>query len=161
MRDILSRAVSDLERKGRFAQLKRFRQHGDFTVYDHSLNVATASLRLAGRLGLKLDREALVRGALLHDYFLYDWHDPDPDRPMHAFYHPRAAWENASRDYALGPTEEDIIRHHMFPVVPIPPRTAEGWIVCVMDTVCAVKETLSNAAPKKTGKIKDKRRSGK
>jgi len=57
------------------------------------------------------------------------------------------AWENARRDYDLGPTEEDIIRHHMFPVVPIPPRTAEGWIVTAADKACALTETLSKESP--------------
>ena len=142
MDDVMVKTLADLERTGRFGQLKRYRQHGAYTVYDHSLNVARVSLKIAGKLPFRVDREALVRGALLHDYFLYDWHTPDPNRPKHAFFHPRAAWENASRDYDLGATEEDIIRCHMFPVVPIPPRTVEGWIVCVADTFCAVEETL-------------------
>ena len=142
MNEALSHILSELERTGRFRELKRFRQHGRCTVYDHSLNVAETALRMAEKLRLRLDGEALIRGALLHDYFLYDWHKADPARPKHAFYHPRAAWENASRDYALGEIEEDIIRRHMFPVVPIPPRTAEGWIVCVADTYCALKETV-------------------
>lgn len=146
MRQIIAETLSELERTGRYRQLKRYRQHGSCTVYDHSVNVAEASLRIADGLRLKLDRAALVRGALLHDYFLYDWHEPDPARPKHAFYHPRAAWENASGDYALGRIEEDVIRHHMFPVVPIPPRTPEGWIVCVADTVCALKETVFRGA---------------
>ena len=147
MREILSRVISELERTGRFDQLKRFKQHGASSVYDHCLNVAETSLRVAEQLSLKVDQEALVRGALLHDYFLYDWHVPDPNRPNHAIHHPRLAWENASRDYALGPTEEDIIRHHMFPVVPIPPKTTEGWIVCAVDKYCAMKETAVRAQP--------------
>lgn len=147
MDDLLSRTVAELERTGRFSELKRFRQHGRYTVYDHCLNVARESLRIADRLGLKLDRAALVRGALLHDYFLYDWHEPDPHRPNHAVHHAQAAWKNASRDYALGATEEDIIRRHMFPVVPIPPKTAEGWIVTAADKACALKETVHRDAP--------------
>jgi uncharacterized protein len=155
MDDTLSRVLAELERDGQYDRLKQFRQHGESTVYDHSLNVARAALRAADRLNLKLDREALARGALLHDYFLYDWHVPDPKRRQHAFFHPSVAWENASRDYDLGETEEDIIRHHMFPVVPVPPHTKEGWIVSAMDTVCALKETLSDAAAKrKVGKMK-------
>ena len=142
MQELVSEIAAQLERGGRLGQLRGFMQHGKTTVYAHSLNVAEVSLRLAKRLPFRVDREALVRGALLHDYFLYDWHQPDPNRPNHAFFHPRMAWENASRDYELGATEEDIIRHHMFPVVPLPPRTAEGWIVCVADTLCAVGETV-------------------
>ena len=149
MDDIISRMAAELEHTGRFSELKRFRQHGRHTVYDHCVNVAREALRIADRVGGKLDREALVRGALLHDYFLYDWHEPEPNRPNHAFHHARMAWENARRDYDLGPTEEDIIRRHMFPVVPIPPRTAEGWIVTAADKACALKETLSGNAPNK------------
>jgi len=149
MDETLSRAVAELEREGRFAQLKNYRQHGSSTVYDHSLNVARTALRVARRIPLKVDEAALVRGALLHDYFLYDWHVPDRARPNHALYHPRMAWENAGRDYDLGRTEADIIRRHMFPVVPIPPRTLEGWIVCAVDKACAVQETLFAGAKKK------------
>ena len=147
MDDILTRTIAELERTGRFSELKRFRQHGRHTVYDHCVNVARESLRIADRLGLKLDRAAMVRGALLHDYFLYDWHEPDPNRPNHAFHHARMAWENARRDYDLGATEEDIIRHHMFPVVPVPPRTTEGWIVNAADKACALTEPLPSAPP--------------
>ena len=143
MQPLVDRITAQLERAGRLEQLKQFVQHGNWTVYAHSRNVADMSLRMARRLRLRLNEEALVRGALLHDYFLYDWHKPDPNRPKHAFFHPRVAWENARRDYTLGTIEEDIIRHHMFPMVPIPPRTAEGWIVCVADTLCALRETVS------------------
>ncbi|MFR7670499.1 MAG: hypothetical protein ACLU0O_07265 [Collinsella sp.] len=56
-----------------------FIQHGDVTVYAHVTSVARASLSFAerlGRAGISVDRASLLRGALLHDYFLYDWHDP-------------------------------------------------------------------------------------
>ena len=138
----IAKIAAELERTGRLALLRGFMQHGRCSVYQHSLNVAATAMRMARRFPKRLDRDAMIRGALLHDYFLYDWHRPDPSRPRHAFFHPRVAWENASRDYRLGPTEEDVIRRHMFPVVPIPPRTAEGWIVCVADTWCALRETI-------------------
>ena len=157
MNEILARNLSELERTGRYGHLKRFMQHGSCTVYDHCLHVAEVSLDIARKLRLKLDEDALVRGALLHDYFLYDWHTPDPNRPKHAFYHPRVAWENARSDYALGDTEEDIIRHHMFPVVPVPHRTVEGWIVSFADTFCAVKETVfGRGGAKKTQRKHEK-----
>ena len=31
----------------------------------------------------------------------------------------------------------------MFPLVPIPPRCKEAWIVCVADKYCALGETVS------------------
>ena len=60
-------------------------QHGDTTVLLHCLAVAYFSLRLAKLLRLKCDQRSLVRGALLHDYFLYDWHVPDPSHRLHGF----------------------------------------------------------------------------
>ena len=140
---LVHRTAEALERTGRFGELRRYAQHGACSVYEHSIRVACTALKLARRLAPGLNRDALVRGALLHDYFLYDWHIPDPTRPKHAFYHPRVALRNALRDYALSDTETDVILRHMFPLVPIPPRTREGWIVCLADTWCALGETVN------------------
>lgn len=56
---------------------KQFIQHGSVSVYAHSVAVAVMCVRLAMLLPFAVDLRALVRGALLHDYFLYDWHDGD------------------------------------------------------------------------------------
>lgn len=53
---------------------KNFRQHGRMSVYEHSLAVARMCLRIAKYFPGEVDMRSLVRGALLHDYFLYDWH---------------------------------------------------------------------------------------
>ena len=131
-----------LEREGRFALLRQYVQHGDTTVYEHALGVAALALRLARRMPFAIDEESLVRGALLHDYFLYDWHVPDPDRPLHGFYHPRAALQNALADFRLNARERDIIRRHMFPLTLKPPATREGLLVCLADKLCALRETF-------------------
>ena len=50
----------------------------------------------------------LVRGALLHDYFLYDWHTRKSAKglkELHGFSHPETALRNAGRDYRLTPCE--------------------------------------------------------
>lgn len=134
--------IRELEQSGQLASLRDFRQHGACSVYDHSVAVASLALKLARRLRLRVDEAALVRGALLHDYFLYDWHEPEPGRPLHGFYHPKAALKNARRDYGVNAKETDIILHHMFPLTLSPPRTKEGLLVCVADKVCALKETV-------------------
>lgn len=140
---LINQTVEALERTGGYGRLRQYIQHGDISVYDHCVSVARTALSMARRLPLRLDAAALVRGALLHDYFLYDWHTRDRQRPNHALYHARIAWMNAQRDYGLNRTEADIIRRHMFPLVPIPPRTLEGWIVCLADTHCALRETVN------------------
>lgn len=135
------------------AQLKstaRFVQHGDTSVLLHSIAVAHRSLRLARflrrTLRLTFHERALIRGALLHDYFLYDWHDGHPDRRIHGFTHPSIALKNALADYDLNPIERDIIKKHMFPLTPIPPATRESLLVCLVDKVCSVYETFSKDA---------------
>jgi uncharacterized protein len=122
---------------------KRFMQHGDISCYRHSLRVAYCSVRWARRLHIEADTRALVRGALLHDYFLYDWHEKDASHKWHGFHHPNAALRNASLDFNLSPRERDVIRRHMFPLTLVPPRCRESWIVCLADKWCALQETLA------------------
>ena len=122
-------------------------QHGTTTVFAHCVSVAKHSLLMAHflerRFGIKVDRDSLIRGALLHDYFLYDWHDKEvPGRKIHGFTHPGKAMKNAQRDFELNSREKDIIRKHMFPLTLIPPRYRESLIVCIADKWCAVCETF-------------------
>lgn len=129
---------------GRVRQMARFTQHGTTSTLDHTVSVAYQSLLLARTLRLRVDEASLVRGAILHDYFLYDWHDPVGERERwHGFTHPGRALANAERDFDLTPIERDVIKRHMFPFVPIPPRTLEGWLVCMCDKWCTVNEFLA------------------
>lgn len=134
--------AAELEATGRLGQLRGFKQHGRTTVYDHVLAVACLALRLSRRLRLRVDEDSLIRGALLHDYFLYDWHVRNPERPLHGFYHPKAALKNALADFILNHRERNIIRRHMFPLTPVPPTTREGLLVCLADKLCALRETF-------------------
>lgn len=140
-------------KSGRLYQLASFTQHGTTSTLDHVIAVAYSSLAFAMNAGIKVDERALVRGALLHDYYLYDWHDHDaaPDN-WHGFTHPRHALNNAREDFPdLTPVEEDIILHHMFPLVPIPPHTKEAWIVTTCDKACSTAETLTGNPYTKDG----------
>ena len=79
---------------------------------------------------------------MLHDYFLYDWHQKDPSHRLHGFRHPKTALGNAQRDYYLNWKEKNIIARHMFPLIPVPPQCREAWIVCLADKWCALGETM-------------------
>ncbi len=117
-------------------------QHGTFSVYDHSLYVTSMCLRISKKLKLKVDEKALVRGALLHDYFLYDWHEPTKANRIHGFTHPGIALNNAEKVFHLGKIEKNMIKRHMFPLTPVPPKYRESVILCVADKICATKETV-------------------
>ena len=140
---LVERAAAELESEGRFAMTRRFVQHGGVTVYEHCVRVAVLSCRLAAALGWEVDLGALVRGALLHDYFLYDWHEKDASHRWHGFHHARRALENASRDFELNCIEQDIIEKHMFPLNLTPPRFAESVVVTCADKICACFEVFS------------------
>lgn len=140
--DILSSANMQLE--------KEFIQHGSVTVFEHSMAVACMCLLLAGWLRLKVDERALVRGALLHDYFLYDWHVPDKSHRLHGFIHARRALKNAQRDFHLGEIEKNMIESHMFPLNLCLPRYRESVILCIADKICATQETVGRRAESKT-----------
>ena len=138
----LNTVLLPLLRQSRLPQCDAFLQHGNTTVLLHCVAVTYFSLRLMKRLRLRYHKGSLLRGALLHDYFLYDWHDPDPSHKLHGFHHAQKALHNAEADFDLSEIEKDIISHHMFPLNLKPPHTREGIIVCLVDKGCSLYETL-------------------
>jgi len=118
---------------------KNYIQHGQTSVFEHSVSVATMAVKISKKFK-HIDTKSLVRGALLHDYFLYDWHDKS--HRLHGFTHANTALINASRDFKLNKIEKNIIKRHMFPLNIIPPRYKESFIVCLADKICAVKEVF-------------------
>ena len=124
-----------------------FRQHGDVSVALHCFFAAVVCVRLARALALRVDTRALVRGALLHDYVLYDWHDPDPSHRLHGFRHAGFALRNAGRDFFLGPIERNMIASHMFPMNLVLPRFRESLLLCLADKICSFCETFHLAPP--------------
>ena len=127
----------------RMNKSRTFYQHGKINIYVHSLRVAYICYYWVKKYHLHIDEKALIRGALLHDYFLYDWHDKEHEhkRP-HGFFHPSAALCNAKQDFILTRKEENIIQRHMFPLTLIPPGCKEAWLVCMADKVCSTRETV-------------------
>ena len=122
---------------------KQCMQHGSVSVYDHSLMVAALCVKIAVWCKIGADMRALVRGALLHDYFLYDWHEADKSHRFHGFIHAGRALFNAEKDFELSDIERNMIKSHMFPLNPVLPRYRESVILCVADKICAARETGS------------------
>lgn len=143
IKEEVRRCGGEILNSRRMQEEKAFRQHGRVSVFAHSFAVACMSLYLARIFRVRADRRALVRGALLHDYFLYDWHVPDRSHRLHGFTHPGAALRNAERDFPLNAVERDAIARHMFPLTPVPPKYRESVLVCAADKLCALCETFS------------------
>lgn len=134
----------DILQSENFHLMREHIQHGNVTVNAHVLNVARYSILFSEELHIPCSKRELIRGALLHDYFLYDWHIPDAENPhkLHGFYHPGKALQNALREYKLTEREKDIIKKHMWPLTIKPPRCREAWIVTTADKWCSLLETL-------------------
>ncbi|QEH68775.1 HD domain-containing protein [Cellulosilyticum sp. ST5] len=126
-------------------QMKGYTQHGHTSCLDHSLLVAYYSYYLARRLHLSTDYKSIIRGALLHDFFLYDWHEKGDRKGLHGFTHPKAALANAEKYFLLNDKEKDIILKHMWPLTIKPPRYKEAYIVSLADKCCSTMETLKKA----------------
>ena len=122
---------------------KLFIQHARVSVFEHSFGVACLSIYISKKLRLKVNKRALIRGALLHDYFLYDWHVKDENHKLHGFRHAKRALDNAEKDFLLNPIEKDIIERHMFPLNIKLPKYKESVIVCIADKICAMWEMLT------------------
>lgn len=133
--------VEDILRHEEFLKLKNYFHHNS-SIFEHAVNVAYFSYRICKFL--KLDYRSAARGALLHDFFLYDWrnHDePDLHRDKyHGIEHPRIALENAEKNFQLNEVEKDIIIKHMWPLTIAPPRYKESFIVTFADKYLSSKE---------------------
>ncbi len=121
------------------ARLSRYPHHLTKSRLDHVNDVAWMSFVIGERLSL--DVRAIVRGALLHDLFYYDWLIEGPK--LHGFRHPRIALENARGVTDLTSMEKDIILKHMWPLTVVPPLFPESLVVSFADTACAVRDYLS------------------
>jgi uncharacterized protein len=140
--DVFMRLAAPILGDAVFCRSKGYLQHGSISVYEHSLDVAKLSFRM-GRIFKIADLESLVRAALLHDFFLYDWHAPEKMWSLHGWTHPVAAAENGRKYFGISDKEASLIRTHMWPWTLLhPPHYREGWIICAADKLCSAGETL-------------------
>ena len=131
----------DLTEDIRVRRMSQYIQHGSTTTYDHVLRVARTAYRLNHILHLKADDHSLIRASILHDYYLYDWHQQG-DR-LHGYHHARIAADNALRDFAISPAEQAMIQSHMWPLNLFSiPLSRGGWLLTIADKIASVQETV-------------------
>ena len=148
-REHLHAMLARYEESPEVQQMRQYIQHGMVTTYDHCLNVVRVSFWLNRRMRLGADERSLVTGALLHDFYLYDWHVSSSFTglrhilQMHGFSHPMYACLNAQRYFQINKKEQLIISCHMWPLTfRHLPTCREAVIVCLADKFCCVLESL-------------------
>ena len=125
-------------------QMKQFIQHGKVSTYEHCQNVATLSYAIDKRLSLHSDLKVLLTGAMLHDFYLYDWHEEgDGSHHLHGFRHAKRACDNAKERFSIDKETAHVIYSHMWPLNPERiPKSREAWIVCLADKYVSLRESL-------------------
>lgn len=128
-----------------YQRLKTIHHH-QHSIYEHCMTVAKLSYKI-GRILMKvlpLNITDLTRGALLHDFFLYNWRtEKTASGKLHAFEHPKEAYNNAVNHFdEVTHIERDIILKHMWPLNIVPPRYIETAIVVMVDKLVASKEFI-------------------
>ena len=135
----------------RIKKMKNVRMHRGSNCYEHSFKVAKKAIRLANRSSHKnLKFEVILIGAILHDYYLYDWRDDKSKRKRHGRNHPLIASENATKDFKISADVRKIIETHMWPInMKLYPKTREAKIVSISDKAVTLGESLTSIAFKK------------
>ncbi len=135
--------VNDLRLNKEVKEMNTYMQHCNTSCYDHCLHVAYYTYLFCKKFGL--DYVSATRAAMLHDFFLYDWHKPrkiNSFKELHAFSHPKIALQNAISLFNLNDMEKDIIIKHMWPLTIKLPKYKESYVVTFVDKYCAIIETL-------------------
>lgn len=136
--------VSDLLESEVVLQMQQYMHHGHTTCFQHCLNVSYYNYVLCKLLSL--DARAGARAGLLHDLFLYDWHEyvKGKGQKFHGWTHAGTALANVKKYFEITPVEEDIIKKHMFPMNITPPKYKETVVITIVDKVCGAWEVVDH-----------------
>lgn len=128
-------------------EMKKYRQHYETSCYEHCLLASYYCYLICKKYNL--DYVSATRAAMLHDLFLYNWRQRQPDRKgLHAFTHAKLACNNACKLFDLNEKEKDIIIKHMWPITISFPSFPEGFILTFVDKYCAMAETFGEIKSK-------------
>lgn len=140
----IEECLKEFIKKEEVQSMKNYLQHGNVSTYEHCMQVVRVSFWINKKFKLNANQKQLIIGAFLHDFFLYDWHDPgDGSHQLHGFSHPEKASINAKKYFRISSGVRHIIECHMWPLtITRLPKSREAVIVCIADKCCSLNETL-------------------
>lgn len=145
------RYMAELHRFAELPDVKimgQFAQHKTSNTLAHVCHVASVSHKIEKALSIDLDEEAMLKGAMLHDYYLYDFHQHPISAYRHGTGHAMTALSNAEKVFSLNSKERNIIYSHMWPLnLTHIPRCREAWVVTLADKICAIEEMFLDRLP--------------
>lgn len=125
-------------------ELKKYSSHKISNLYDHSSRVALCAYHLAKKFHLNINEKSLAKGAMLHDFYLYQARgNKEVGTREHWFGHPMTALQNAEKKFHLTKKEKNIITSHMWPLTFWHfPKSREAFLVGLADKICAFGEMV-------------------
>ncbi len=133
--------IKDIIEHEKVQEMKKYKQHYEVNCFYHCLLVSYNTYLICKKH--KLDYISAARAGMLHDLFLYDWHENKRKvgrKGLHAYTHSKKAYENASKYFILNRKEEDIIKKHMWPVTLGIPKYKETFVITYVDKAIAIRE---------------------
>ncbi len=121
------------------------RHHIGYNTLEHVIHVTNTAYKLSRALHMNVDVQALVRGGMLHDFYLYDYSKEKNNISAyrHGTGHADIALKNAKERYDLSPVEQDIIYSHMWPLnITRVPKYKESRLISAADKYCATVEVF-------------------
>ena len=140
-REEFNNIIIDIIENDVVKKMKNYRQHCDVSCFDHCYHTSYCCYNICKKL--KLDYVSAARAAMLHDLFLYDWRVKSNREGLHAFTHPKTAYNNANDLFNLNDKEKNMILSHMWPLtLTMPPKSLESFILTIVDKYSATKESF-------------------
>ena len=138
----------------KIVKMKEIQMHRGSNCFIHSFRVAKLAIKRALR-HKKGDLYVILVGAILHDYYLYDWRIERDKMKHHLGSHPYTAASNAERDYHINEKIKKVIEKHMWPVnFTNFPNSKEARIISNADKAIYIKEICTSRAYKKKKEVK-------
>ena len=125
-------------------RMKDISMHRGSNCYFHSFKVAKKAIKKSlNRKDINL--EVVLLGAILHDYYLYDWRKDKSKLKKHGKNHPSVAINNAVKDFDISEDVKKVIKSHMWPLnIKEYPKSKEAKIVSISDKAVTVGESLTS-----------------
>ena len=137
-----NKIVNSILEHPEFQKRKKYKHHGEISVYDHSLKVSKKAYKMA--LKHKKDYKSAAIGGLLHDFYDKPWQENKEKKKFfkkHGFVHAKEALENSKKYFPelMNKRVENIILRHMFPLNITPPKYIEAWYVTFADKIVSLE----------------------